>query len=153
MLTLGRVWDNFALERLALAMKLDDCTMECLVPADMELREGSMVLNVELYDSDDDTPLDVLFDRLDDTDFEASDDCDEREKIFWLDVIAVGVGLEDKDVDTNVALLAGLLDDVEFGALAAVLCTRKLEDEEERLDKSDCTDELREEEERISQVF
>ncbi len=153
MLTLARVWDNFALERLALAMKLDDCTMECLVPADMELREGSMVLNVELYDSDDDTPLDVLFDRLDDTDFEAIDDCDEREKIYWLDAIAVDVGLEDEDVDTNVALLAGLLDDVEFDALVAVLCTRRLEDEEERLDKSDCTDELRGEEERIAQVF
>ena len=119
----------------------------------MELREGSVVLEVELNNGDD-------------IDSVASDSCDELDMVTRVDVVvislignrgvglpfAVDVGVEDEVLDTESILLASLPDDSKFGALAAVLCPPDLEDEAERLDKLDCTDELYDEEEELTDV-
>lgn len=153
MLTLARVRDDFGLERLALANELDDCTMEYLVLADIDLRDGSIVCEVGLKNRDD-------------IDNVASDGWDAREMMTRLDVFmvsllgngdsglpfAIDVGVEDEASDTEIILLAGLPDELESDALAAVRCSSKLDDEEERLDKVDCTDDLYDEEEQLADV-
>lgn len=119
----------------------------------MELRDGSVVLEVELNNRDD-------MDRV------ASDGCDVREMVTRLDVVvgsllsnggaglpfAVDFGVDDEALDTESILLAGLPGDLELDALAAVLCSRNFANEEERLDKVDCANELYDEEE-LADVF
>ena len=120
----------------------------------MELRDGSVVLEVELNNRDD-------------VDSVTSDGCYDREMVTRLDVVVgallsngdasfsftVDVGVEDEAFDTESILLAGLLDDLELEALVAVLCSQDFANEQEKLDKVDCTNELYDEEEELADVF
>lgn len=63
------------------------------------------------------------------------------------------ISVEDEAFETESVLLAGLIDKAGFDALAAVLCSRSLEDGEERLDKVNCTDELYDEEEELANGY
>lgn len=129
----------------------------------MELRYGSVLLDVESNDEDDDTPSDTFFDRSGDTGFVVIDDV---ETVIWLDmaarsllddeypdmVLAANIKVEEEAFDNESVLLVGRIDNGTVAALASVLCPRNPEHEAEKLDKVGCPDELSDEKERIIEV-